>query len=128
SVLEEARRILKPGGCLALEIPHPTAWPARLFRNNWWNLHVPRHLVLFSPKTVERALRELGFEDIQIHPFTYAYNMGTNIYQALGFPYRSKFHYLFVVLSTILGAPFQLFARWMPEFLFVTARVPASAK
>jgi ubiquinone/menaquinone biosynthesis C-methylase UbiE len=128
SVLTEARRVLKPGGRLALEIPHPTAWPARLFGNNWWNLHVPRHLVLFSPETVKRALTELGFEEIQIQPFTYSMNMGTNLYQALGFPYRSNFHYVFTVISTILSLPFEPFARWMPEFLFVTARVPGSAQ
>jgi SAM-dependent methyltransferase len=124
AVLQESRRLLKPGGRLALELPHPTAWPARLFRNNWWNLHVPRHLVLFSPETVQRALTELGFEAIQIRPFSLAFNMGHNIYQALGIPYRSKFHYWFLVISSLLGLPFLPLTRWMPEFLFVTARVP----
>jgi ubiquinone/menaquinone biosynthesis C-methylase UbiE len=124
AILNEARRILKPGGHLVLEIPDPTAWPARLFRNNWWNLHVPRHLVLFSPQTLDRALTELGFESIEIRPFTMPYNMGTNLFQAIGMRYNAKRHWQWIIATAALGFTLVPLSRWMPEFLMVTARVP----
>ena len=59
--LHEIRRILKPDGILLLRTPNVQSLEARLFSGNWYGLDPPRHLYLFSPKTMERLLRQCGF-------------------------------------------------------------------
>jgi 2-polyprenyl-3-methyl-5-hydroxy-6-metoxy-1,4-benzoquinol methylase len=59
--LREIRRILKPDGQLYLRTPNVQSWEAVWFRGHWYGLDPPRHLCLFSPETLERALRESGF-------------------------------------------------------------------
>ncbi|HEV2391242.1 MAG TPA: class I SAM-dependent methyltransferase [Verrucomicrobiae bacterium] len=59
-LLRECRRILKPGGALVLLTPNIESWGHRRFREAWLNLDPPRHLALFSMKTLRRALEQSG--------------------------------------------------------------------
>ncbi len=59
--LAEARRVLRPGGVLAVEVPSGSSWLGALFGRYWFFLQPPTHLHLFSPRALERLLAEEGF-------------------------------------------------------------------
>jgi SAM-dependent methyltransferase len=59
--LEKARRLLRPGGLLWLEVPNAGSVERRLFRRYWWPWDLPRHLYHFTPTTLVRLLRDVGF-------------------------------------------------------------------
>lgn len=121
-VLEEARRVLRPGGHLALEIPHIGAWPGRLFGRFWWNLDIPRHLMFFTPETLGKMLDQCGFELVKVHPFTLPFYAGMSLVQVLGLRHWRKHQALYPLLSSILALPLLPFQWLMPEFLFAVAR------
>jgi SAM-dependent methyltransferase len=57
--LVEIRRILRPRGRIYLSIPNARSLLCWLFAQNWFSLDLPRHLFLFSPKTIGRLLSSL---------------------------------------------------------------------
>jgi SAM-dependent methyltransferase len=62
---ENLRRInllLRPGGLLWIATPNLQALGLRRFGRDWLNLDPPRHLVLFTRASLERLLRDTGFE------------------------------------------------------------------
>ena len=120
--LEEARRVLKPGGHLAIEVPYVEGWPARRFGPKWWNLDVPRHLVYFTPKTLARMLDECGFELVRVDPFTVPLYIGSSVLLWLGYRFDINDKFLGRFLASILGWPFLLFLKFCPEFMFCVAR------
>ena len=50
--LSKAESVLKPSGFIILETPNTDSWDFLLFGRYWGSLHVPRHLYLFSPKSI----------------------------------------------------------------------------
>ncbi len=48
--IEEAKRLLKPGGFLIIALPNPSSWDAGYYKAFWAGLDVPRHLYHFSPE------------------------------------------------------------------------------
>lgn len=122
AVLDEARRVLRTGGHLAIEIPDPTGWPARAFKSAWWNLDVPRHLVFFDPTTLGKMVGRCGFELVSVKRFGIPFYVGTSVYQSLGLRYSARFHWAFLLLSGVLGMPFAPFTALTPEFLYAVAR------
>jgi SAM-dependent methyltransferase len=60
--LQLARRLLRPSGRLVVQVPNAASTQARRFGADWFALDVPRHRYHFSPVTLERLLRENGFE------------------------------------------------------------------
>ena len=60
-VLEECRRILRPGGRLVLVTPNTRSLGYALYDQDWRGLEVPRHLFLFSPATLLALGRATGF-------------------------------------------------------------------
>jgi len=60
--LVEARRILKPGGTLIVQVPNAASYQARWFGGDWFALDVPRHRYHFTPTTLARLLDETGYE------------------------------------------------------------------
>ncbi len=61
--IREIVRILQPGGLLALSTPDAGSAVARLFGRRWlgWK-KIPEHVFFFDRDTLERLLREEGFE------------------------------------------------------------------
>lgn len=57
----ESWRILKPGGTLVVLTPNVESWGSRRYGRIWPNLDPPRHLVLFSRKTLGRAAERHHF-------------------------------------------------------------------
>lgn len=62
----EARRVLKPNGILLVEIPNFRSWQSKIFKKNWFHLDVPRHLLHFSPKSIEILFNKAGFTNIVV--------------------------------------------------------------
>lgn len=64
----ECRRILKPGGKLVIFTPNAASLGHQVFKQDWRGLEPPRHLHVFSTRSMPRMLRLAGFADICIRP------------------------------------------------------------
>jgi 2-polyprenyl-3-methyl-5-hydroxy-6-metoxy-1,4-benzoquinol methylase len=61
AVLEEAGRLLVPGGRLWVAVPNIDSLPFRWFGAAWYGLDLPRHLTHFTPWTLQVMLEQAGF-------------------------------------------------------------------
>lgn len=52
TVIEEAARLLSPGGILLLAMPNPDSYEFSRLKERWYHLDTPRHLHLFPLKTL----------------------------------------------------------------------------
>jgi SAM-dependent methyltransferase len=59
--VEEARRIIKRGGSLIVQVPNAASYQARFFRGDWYALDAPRHRYHFDITALDRLLRDNGF-------------------------------------------------------------------
>lgn len=55
------RKKLKSGGELLIGTPNPVSVVARVFGSYWYNLDVPRHAYLFTPRALVKMLTRHGF-------------------------------------------------------------------
>jgi len=113
--LRKAHALLKPGGTLVVGTPNWDCLEARLFRRFWVGFDAPRHLVLFSSRSLCRALQDAGFEVSRPRPSLWANSVSESIVLALGGVLNVRLwnsrlsralHYLlfpFFVLSRTLG-------------------------
>ena len=53
--------LLKPGGSCVISTPNFDSFNARLFREKWYHLDCPRHLYIYSPRTLTALLQKSGF-------------------------------------------------------------------
>lgn len=64
ATLKELRRMLNPGGVLALSTPNTGHWQAQ-HKPDWWSeFKPPAHVVFYTEQTLGEALRRVGFERI----------------------------------------------------------------
>jgi SAM-dependent methyltransferase len=66
--VENAWRLLLPGGVLVIAVPNIASLQARLFGDRWLALDLPRHLVHLSDRGLLAGLRDAGFEIGQTSP------------------------------------------------------------
>ena len=72
--LLEARRLVKPGGPLIVQLPNAASFQARLFEGDWFALDAPRHRFHFAPPVLKRLLTETGFDVYRATHFSKAHN------------------------------------------------------
>ncbi|MCX7865954.1 class I SAM-dependent methyltransferase [Limisphaera sp. VF-2] len=65
-LLRECARILKPDGTLVILTPNIDSLGHRQFGAAWLNLDPPRHLYLFSPRTLRRAAERAGLRVVSL--------------------------------------------------------------
>ena len=65
--LEKLMSALAPGGHLVIRVPNFASYETRMFKENWYPLDLPRHLMHFSPDTLSKMLSRAGFSLLQIN-------------------------------------------------------------
>jgi 2-polyprenyl-3-methyl-5-hydroxy-6-metoxy-1,4-benzoquinol methylase len=68
--LRLVRALLRPGGAVALSTPDIAGWAARLLQ-----VKPEEHLYYFTPRTMAAALRQAGFEVLEITPYDRHHNL-----------------------------------------------------
>jgi SAM-dependent methyltransferase len=68
-VLGEVRRILKPTGRLVIQVPNIESWQFRFFRERWYGLDIPRHVIDYSNKALQQLLTRTGFTVHRVRHF-----------------------------------------------------------
>lgn len=58
--LEDAVRLLRPGGAIVIAVPNSASLQARAFGDYWLALDPPRHLVHLTGRALQARLRQLG--------------------------------------------------------------------
>jgi len=66
STLKEIWRILKPGGELLIGLPLSESILFRWFKEDWFCLQLPRHLIHFDRMSLRRLLEESGFQIVRV--------------------------------------------------------------
>lgn len=62
AMLRHVHRALRTGGEVWISCPNSASWQRSLFGRYWINWHVPFHIVHFTTNSLQRLLRETGFE------------------------------------------------------------------
>ena len=91
--LRELKRILKPGGVLIMAFPNASSLACRMFRTYWASLDMPRHLAIFSPKTIAILARAQGF------------SIERTRYLSFPFAFQGSFAYLLSPASRTMKTP-----------------------
>ena len=61
AILDEAARLLRPGGIVLIGLPNFGGYQARHFGEDWFALSLPHHLYHYTRETLARLLEESGF-------------------------------------------------------------------
>lgn len=62
--LQQFRRILRPGGVLALAVPNSDSFQSQLTRYGWFHLDLPRHYSHFGAPWLRQKFLEWGFRPV----------------------------------------------------------------
>ena len=64
--LRQTASLLRPGGLLAISVPHFGAWQRRLFGSAWFPLDLPRHLQHFDRASLSRMAVAAGLRPREV--------------------------------------------------------------
>jgi len=72
--LREAKRLVKRGGTLVIQVPNASSYQARVFRGDWFALDAPRHRYHFTFPLLQKLLAESGFDIYRSTYFSKTHN------------------------------------------------------
>lgn len=72
-ILAEVRRVLAKNGILFIRTPNIESLDYKLFKNNWYTARMGGHIVFFCKKSMEKALKMLGFKVKYCEPISYSF-------------------------------------------------------
>jgi 2-polyprenyl-3-methyl-5-hydroxy-6-metoxy-1,4-benzoquinol methylase/ribosomal protein S27E len=87
-IIKETKRILKQKGKLIISVPNSRSLNFFLFRKNWFNLDVPRHLFTFNDINLPNLLRKNGFKIIKLNYLGNFIDIGSIEYVLNNFGYK----------------------------------------
>lgn len=64
--LETVKRLLSPGGIVAISMPNGRSWVANAAKEAWEKIYRKDHIALYSPKTVRYLGKMLSLETCQV--------------------------------------------------------------
>jgi SAM-dependent methyltransferase len=70
----EIARILKPDGVVYITVPNTESFNFWLFRENWYGLDAPRHVISYCPRALKFLCEATGFEIQEIRYRSGAFN------------------------------------------------------
>ncbi|MEA2647489.1 MAG: hypothetical protein QOE92_2572 [Chloroflexota bacterium] len=94
-VLGFVKRALRLGGTLLLGVPNFASWEAGIFREHWFSLDVPRHLVHLAEGSLRPILSRhgLAIDDIGYYSAEYDhFSFAQSALNRLGLPFNGLFH------------------------------------
>ena len=69
-LLQDCRKLLRPGGSLWIETPNIESAGHTKFGKSWRGLEVPRHLTIFSRSSLIDLLKKAGFGEVRDAPWS----------------------------------------------------------
>lgn len=78
-LLGECRRVLRPSGRIVITTPNVESWGHLLFGAAWRGLQPPRHVMLYSLRTMRICAHAAGFRVCTLHTTA---RWGSNIFLA----------------------------------------------
>jgi 2-polyprenyl-3-methyl-5-hydroxy-6-metoxy-1,4-benzoquinol methylase len=91
--MNELYKITKRGGTVIISVPQSNSLMYKLFKQYWVNLDSPRHLYIYSPKTLKQYAEKVGFKVKKIR-YTSGYAQFVATYAYFTNRYRKKEIYL----------------------------------
>jgi len=73
TALAEARRLVKPEGCVVVAVPNLDSLQAQIFKHDWLHLDVPRHRWHFGVRNLTTLAEQCHLRILRIHHFSLEY-------------------------------------------------------
>ena len=89
AILKECHRLLRQGGRLVVVTPNADSFAHKYFGASWIGLDPPRHLHLFSLRTIEQLAALAGFRNLN----TFSTSINADVFAAGSFSIRKSGHY-----------------------------------
>ena len=122
-LLKKLKMLLDKNGLLVMSVPNIQSFQFYIFGRNTFHLDIPRHLVHYSPRTIEKLLKKSGFGikglnyySIEYNPFGFIQSFLNSIGCEFNFLYNvvkrgykrrvSPLKFIYTALATFILLPF----------------------